>query len=511
MLPPLERRGLEPIHELLEQGKYFVLHAPRQTGKTTALRALAKELCAKGYRVVYANIEPAQTARNDVRSGIETVLGCIAREGAIVSGELFLEKHYQDLKKSINHNELLAVALSQWSQADPERPAILFLDEIDSLVGDTLVSVLRQLRSGYPNRPAAFPQAVILCGVRDVKDYRIQTKEGEVITGGSCFNIKARSLRIGDFTRENMETLYAQHTAATGQMFTDTALDLAWGYTQGQPWLINALGQECCFEDAGVLDRSRPIDRVAMQLAKERLVLSRATHLDQLADKLQEPRVYRVIEPIIEGRFGDLAIDDLEYCKDLGLVRRDAEGLSIANAIYREVIPRELTQNVQINFSAYFRPDWILADGRLDVPHLFRLFTEFWHENGEIWSEGLRVYKEAAPHLILQAFLQRVINGKGQLLREYALGRRRTDLLIKWPLPDQGEQKIVIELKVVHRTLEKTIADGLKQTAEYAKRCNPDESHLLVFRSFRDALISSEENERVELTESEGIQIWILS
>lgn len=77
---------------------------------------------------------------------------------------------------------------------------MLLLDEVDALVGDTLISLLRQLRAGYTQRPAAFPQTIILCGVRDLRDYRIHaSSESEPVTGGSAFNIKAESLRLGDF------------------------------------------------------------------------------------------------------------------------------------------------------------------------------------------------------------------------------------------------------------------------------------------------------------------------
>ena len=73
------------------------------------------------------------------------------------------------------------------------------LDEVDALIGDTLISLLRQIQAGYAQRPQAFPQSIILCGVRDVRDYRIHTKNQEVITGGRAFNIKAESLRMGSF------------------------------------------------------------------------------------------------------------------------------------------------------------------------------------------------------------------------------------------------------------------------------------------------------------------------
>ena len=139
----------------------------------------------------------------------------------------------------------LGTFLARWCEG-LDRPLVLLLDEVDSLVGDTLISLLRQLRAGYPNRPGQFPQTVMLCGVRDIQDYHIQSSEGKgVITGGSAFNIKAKSLRLGDFDEGEVRTLLHEHTAETGQVFTPEALALIWELTQGQPWLVNALAYDC--------------------------------------------------------------------------------------------------------------------------------------------------------------------------------------------------------------------------------------------------------------------------
>ncbi len=150
--------------------------------------------------------------------------------------------------------------LTRWCAASP-RPLVLLLDEVDALIGDTLISLLRQLRAGYPKRPSLFPQTVILCGVRDLRDYRIHSSaEAQVITGGSAFNIKAKSLRLGDFTPADVVALLGEHTQETGQVFTPPALERVWHLTQGQPWLVNALAYESCFEMPEGRDRAQPID-----------------------------------------------------------------------------------------------------------------------------------------------------------------------------------------------------------------------------------------------------------
>jgi hypothetical protein len=136
------------------------------------------------------------------------------------------------------------------------------------------------LRSGYYSRPSGFPQSIILCGVRDVRDYRIEA-EKQVVAGGSAFNIKDESLRLGDFSPEEIETLYRQHTAETGQPFDDGVWPLVWELTAGQPWLVNALAYEACFRQPDGKDRSRPVTVELIEWAKEVLILRRDTHLYQ--------------------------------------------------------------------------------------------------------------------------------------------------------------------------------------------------------------------------------------
>ena len=184
---------------------------------------------------------------------------------------------------------------------------------------------------------------------------------------------------------------------------------------------MNALADDACFRDKAGRDRSRPIDAEALRAAQERLILRRETHLDQLADKLREDRVRRVIEPLLSGAQARTFTDrDLEYIRDLGLLARDRP-VRIANPIYAEVVPRELTWVVQEEFDQ--ETAWYVdADGGLNVGALLAAFQTFFREHSEHWSKRFQ-YQEAWPQLLLQAFLQRVVNSGGRIEREYGLGR----------------------------------------------------------------------------------------
>ena len=433
-IPPLDRVDLDELLGLVRDQRYFVLHAPRQTGKTSALLALRDLLNAGGdYRCVYANVEAGQAMRENVAEGMRAVLSELALEASVTLGDETLEGIWPGVLERAGPGQALRQALLRWSMADP-KPLVLLIDEIDALVGDTLLSVLRQLRTGYPGRPARFPQSVVLCGVRDVRDYRIHsTAENALVLGGSAFNVKSKSLRLGDFTEAETRALLAQHTAETGQAFTDGALELILTRSAGQPWLVNALCREACFDSEAGRDRSRAITESDILDAQERLILARVTHLDQLADKLREERVRRVVEPILAGAsVSAWSTEDVAYVHDLGLVALDDEGTPrIANPIYAEVVPRHLNHAVQMGLPQ--RMAWYVdADGGLDVDGLIAAFQTFFREHSEHWVQRFEQYHEAGPQLLLQAYLQRIVNGGGRLEREYALGRGRVDLLILW-------------------------------------------------------------------------------
>ncbi|MCB1776456.1 MAG: AAA-like domain-containing protein [Candidatus Competibacteraceae bacterium] len=476
-LPPLARWDLDAILTLIDQKKYFLLHAPRQTGKTTCLLALADYLNREGrYRAVYANIEPAQAARERVEVGMAAVVQAIANSARwLLQDEDAQSLARQALQEQANLVELEAF-LSQWCAQSP-LPIVLILDKVDALIGDTLISLLRQLRAGYSKRPSGFPQTVILCGVRDLRDYRIYSSvEQAAITGGSVFNIKAESLRLSDFNAAEVAALLQQHTLETGQVFTPEALGAVWTLTCGQPWLVNALVYESCFRVCEGRDRRQPITAEQIEQAKENLILRRMTHLDQLADRLREAQVRRIIEPMLAGAALDAVFDDdIRYLIDLGLCRMAGDqGLAIANPIYREVLPRMLASTPQASLPP-IAPTWLNPDGSLNPDQLLQAFLDFWRQHGQPLL-GNAPYHKIAPHLVLMAFLHRVIDGGGTLEREYAIGRGRMDLCLRY-----GAVTLGMELKMWRDDEPDPLTEGLAQLDGYLAGLRLTRGWLVIF------------------------------
>lgn len=509
MLPAAQRLPQAPV--LIEMDRYFVLHAPRQTGKTTTLDALASELTAGGdIAALTFSCERAKSAGDDYAAAESLLLDSL-REAAEWSGwpdELLPP----DPWPQVTPGSRFGSALTEWCHRCPRR-LVLFLDEIDALQGNSMVSILSQLRDGHNARPAGrpFPASVVLCGLRDLRDYKVASGGAP---GGSNpaspFNIVAESLRLGDFTTDQIAELYDQHTQETGQEFTKDAVDRVFELTQGQPWLVNALA----FEITQRLGVTTAITAGQVEEAKERLIRKRATHLDALVARLHEPRVERVIEPILAGTWPDTDSsfdDDVSYVHDLGLIRGTRD-LEIANPIYREVVLRVLGDRTE-RFVKADPHSFVLPDGRFDLPRLLEEFVVFWREHGEVLirQEG---YHEAACQIILMAFLHRLVNGGGQLDREYAAGTKRLDVLVRWPYtgPD-GErlmQREAMELKVWRAGENNPTPDGLAQLDRYLDRLTLPTGALVIFDRRPEAPPWKERGGFEQATTPSGRQVTVL-
>ena len=488
-LPALAR--VPDVQRLIDARAWFILHAPRQSGKTTAMRALAHELTWTGrWAAVHASCEAASVYSSDPERAIATVIDDIRMNAEL---QLPAECRPDAPTATLEPGRRLAGWLSQWCRACPP-PVVLLLDEIDSLQDDALIGVLRQLRSLHALRPGAAPSSVALVGLRDVRDYKVAAGGEAHLGTASPFNVATESLTLGNFTRDDVASLYSQHTQETGTQFTNDAVDLAWGLTGGQPWLVNALAYQAVHKMAVTGE----IGADVIGAAKEQLILSRSTHLDSLADKLSEPRVRAVVSPMLTGgTITSARPGDVEYCIDLGILRRDTLGLEIANPIYREILPRELATAVSdvmpMTDRVAARTTWRRTDGRLDLDGLLDAFVDFWRQHGE-WMLRHQAWPEAAHQLVVMAFLQRLVNGGGTIEREYGLGRGRLDLLIRFPIVKAGgastreEDRHALELKVWRDGVKDPEQQGLAQLDGYLARLALDVGTLMIFDARLDSL-----------------------
>jgi len=250
MLSPLAR--LPRVRRLVEDGAYFVMHAPRQFGKTTALQALADSIDEQGERVaLYCSLEEAQGIA-DPAKGLACVVDQI-RSAMDVAPERFGNMTRGQLRAAVadaDDTSKVRATLKVLSERCG-KPLVVLFDEVDCLGEDTLVSFLRQLRNGRITcrRPGTFPTSIGLVGVRNIRELQEQIRpSAESLGSASPFNVITKVMTLRTFTLDEVRALYEQHTAETGQAFECGVVERAFAYSEGKPFLVNALARWCVDE-----------------------------------------------------------------------------------------------------------------------------------------------------------------------------------------------------------------------------------------------------------------------
>ncbi|MDR1380868.1 MAG: PD-(D/E)XK nuclease domain-containing protein [Tannerella sp.] len=474
MLPPEERLVGAQLHRYIKDKLYWVLHAPRQTGKTTFLQSWAREINADSEAVAcYVSVERCQGVAEPERA-MPDICNAI-REYSGWAGLAVPET------TTTEPNSMLSNLLANWSVLVAPKPLIVLFDEVDVLVDDTLISFLRQLRGGFADRGTGkFPVSVALVGMRDLKDYIIKAKDGKAVNPGSPFNIKEDSSVLGNFTKKDVIKLFAQRTEETGQQITREALDYVYEQSKGQPWIVNSLFKRATLR---ILDNesNETVTLEHVMLARQQMIEARETHLDALGVRLRDPGVKKVIQTIITGSTDPLGRTDsnVELTLDLGLISWDKEnGFMIANPVYEEILTRYLNSPYHDSIPSPSSWKWQKDNGELDMDRLLHEFLKFWRRHSEIWEEKAD-YTEAFPHLLLTAFLQRVTNGGGHIEREYAAGRGRMDIAVEY-----AGKCYIIEVKVVYYydTPATVKEEGLEQIRAYRDRTDASApAYLVIF------------------------------
>jgi AAA+ ATPase superfamily predicted ATPase len=466
---------LKGVEQLIDIEQYFVIHAARQSGKTTYLKDLTGRLNVGGkYYALYCSLESLQEI-TDPEKAIPEIVKKLKQ--ALALSHIPQKNDFAKDADYDNFTNVLNMSLTLFCM-QLDKPLVIFFDEADCLRESALITFLRQLRDGYNNRfDIPFVHSIALVGMRNIRDFKAKVRpDSQTLGSASPFNIVTESLTLKNFTKEEICQLYQQHTDETGQIFDEEAIELVYQQTQGQPWLVNAIVREVIVKILHS-DYTQPVTAEMIKTAIQTIILRRDTHIDSLLERLKEERVRKVIEPIIIGEdFFNRLSDDFQYVVDLGLITSDHGRLGPANPIYAEVIARTLTfdtqQNLMQNSNLYQLPRY-MKDGRIDMDYLMRDFQQFWRENSDIWTTKFD-YEEAAPHLILMAFLQRVINGGGQIIREMAAGTGRLDICLVYE-----EHKYPIELKLLRG--EKSRERGIEQTLRYMDVYGVTEGWLALF------------------------------
>ncbi|MDI1447033.1 ATP-binding protein [Polyangium sp. 6x1] len=418
---------------LVDEGAYFLVRAPRRTGKTTSLRALAAELLASGrYAALVASAEVGEPLGDDLARAEESLLASIRLSA---EHDLPPELRPPPFPASAEGTRIWA-ALSAWARVCP-RPLVLLFDGADTLHGAALRTVLRQLEIGFPRRPAAFPWSVVLAGQHDLRLEPFAAAGDAPVRPGLTgpFEVALSPESLRRFSEDEVRALYAQHTHETGQTFDEAAIRAAWEATAGHPFLVQALGREL----VTIVPRAESISEAHVHAAVHHLVDRRVTPIDALAARLAEPRVRRVVEPLLAGtalvaRAHD---DDIRHARDLGLLAED-DPARIEGGIHRALVPRLLASGIG-RAVADDPARFYKTDGALDVEVLLHAFAVFYRTHARHLVADA-AYEAVAPELVFLGWLFRMVERRGWVDVHWGGSHGRIDVTLRVPLQSGGEQ-----------------------------------------------------------------------
>jgi hypothetical protein len=466
-------RGAE---RMVEKAHYFVVHAARQCGKTTYLHDLRDRLNAEGrHYVLYCSLASLRNV-DDARDGIPEIVRKIKEAFSLSDLPCrteFAKNPRYDLPVNLLNRELTQLC------GIIDKPLVLLFDDADCLSDDTFISFLRQLRDGFNSRyVVSFVHSIALVGTRNIRDFKSRIRPyRESVGNSSPFNIITRTFTMQNFTVKEIAAMFRPHTVETGRKIDKAAVEQIYSLTLGHPWAVNAIARAAT-DRAANLERLNPITVEHVDEALQTIVMRRDEQVYALLERLKEERVRRIVEPMITGGSvpADKLSDDYRYAVDFGLIRNSEGVTEPSNPVCGELIARVLSSGYMNDIAAKCgecRLPRYIRDERIDVDFMMRDFQQFQRETGATLKERFR-YREAAPYLMLTAFLHHATEGGGRIRSKMATGTGCMDLYLVY----EG-QKYPVEIKIRHNAA--TIAEGLEQTALLIEACGCGEGWLAVF------------------------------
>ena len=317
----------------VKQGKYIVLFAPRQTGKTTFFRLALDTLTTADptYFPIQLNFEeyensvPADFYRcfyNDIREEIEEVLQR-QEEGP---PEVLL--HFLD-NVEINDHISMRRFFSKLASFLKNQKVVLLIDEFDAIPRDAVTGFLRSLRRIYLSGRTRCPHSVGIVGIKNI----IQLNYDRSV---SPFNIQ-QEFHLPNFTLEQVQELLGQYTDEVGQAFVPDVVTAIHKQTAGQPVLVNRFAQ--ILTEELDIPKTEPITMEHWTTAHAQLLHARNTNIQHLTTNIRkDPRFEKILMRITAHEDGvpfNIDDDNISELASYGVISRGTDGMcEIANPIY---------------------------------------------------------------------------------------------------------------------------------------------------------------------------------
>jgi len=485
------KKEIADLVQRMEDGRYIVIFAPRQTGKTTffrwALDALTNEdetyfpiqLDFETYRNVSIERFYASLQR-DIR---EEIVIESQRRGEALSPEFqrFLENY------PIRTHDSFQSFLKELASYLKKRKVAIIIDEFDGIPRAALSDFLYTLRRIYLSRaPDRCPYSVGIVGVKSITQLNnviLERSEGSD-RSISPFNIQDE-FALPNFTLDQVRDLFLQYTDEVGQAFAPEVIENLHKQTAGQPFLVNRMAQ-LLTEEIGI-PINETITQAHFEVAHKKILRERNVNLDHLTTNVRrDARFGTILMELCSYERGvpfNLRNDFISELATYGVLKEGADGLcEIANPIYHYCI----VQTFQPLFNGLERDylpedtmagflDYVTPDGQLKMRPLLSNFRDFIARVGYRILEVPQTPQEFVGQDLLFAYLDQFVRlVRGFMYLEVRTGRGRMDLIIL----HKGE-KYIVETKCWEGI---SLYDaGKSQLAEYLKLEGAKEGYYVVF------------------------------
>ncbi len=490
------------LHRRIKAGRYVVLFAPRQTGKTTFFRLALDKLLAEDPAYF-----PIQLDFQMMRGASPATFYHHLAEMIQEQIEVVFQKRAETLPKSLtrffaqtpitDHFSLRQffkhLAAFSTEQESPFRRVVLLIDEFDGIPDTVLSDFLYTLRQIYLSDELHCPYSLGIVGVKSIAQLRYDRSV-------SPFNIQDE-FRLPNFTHQQVSDLLSQYTEEVGQPFETDVITAIHKQTNGQPFLVNRLAQ-ILTEELSV-PKTAPLTATHFAEAHRRLLEEDNTHLTHLITNIRRDHRFgdllMRITAAEEGVRFNLRDEQISELLTYGVIGKSADGFcEVVNPVYLYCIlqtfkppingleDRYLPEENTAGFQHYLTPT-----GEIDTVALLDNFRDFISRAGFHILQVPETPRESVGRYLLLAYLDQFIGSVGGMIHvEVQTGRGRLDLLIT-----HNSKKYIVETKVWRGRSAYTA--GKRQLAASLKLEGVTEGYYVVF-DHRATPMPRVETERVE-------------
>jgi len=436
----------------LEKGRYVVLFAPRQTGKTTFFHRALETLPVAAYFPIQIdfqasnNLEPAdfyQGLYEDIREEIEAVF---QRRGIPGSEAL---THFLDNTQITNHLSMRRF-FRQFSNFLEHhysgQKVVLVIDEFDGIPRAVVSDFLYSLRHIYLSGRDRCPHSVGIVGVKSITQLNYDRSI-------SPFNIQDE-FKLPNFTLEQVRELLSQYTNEAGQPFAPAVIESIHKQTAGQPVLVNRFAQ--ILTEEMNIPKNEPVRMEHFSKAHGQLLRERNTHTEHLVTNIRRDRRFEALLMKIasydEGVSFNLDNELISELATYGVIGEGADGLcEIVNPIYQFRVMQAFKPTVNGLEQDYFPADtragfqdYLTPDGQIHMDALLDNFRDFIARAGFRILQVPETPQEYVGQHLLFAYLEQCVQSVGgTMYLEVRTGRGRMDILIL-----HNQRKYIVETKI---------------------------------------------------------------